>query len=241
MDVTNALLMIGIALPGILLMAKEEKNLMENLAPNEKVPPFWARMLNHLLLAVPFAFLGAYFIDRVGFPPLSLSGITLTVILLSLLCALLHLIYYYGYLLKRLDAETAMKVKASQRQLGIMTRLLYGGIVEEVIFRFGLMTFFVWVFHLMIDSLFISMWLGNGLAAILFALAHLPGMYQMKIPMTKQLLLYGNSTNVMVGLFCGWLYWTEGLAAAIVCHMMFHLVWYVYEKGFQSKTKAAPV
>ena len=226
----EALLITGILLPGIFLMAKNEKKLMDDLLPNEKVPPFWVRIMNHLIIAVPFAFLGAYFFSRAGFLHFSLKGITLTGILLSLICAILHLVYYYGYLIKNLEEETIVKIEKSRNQLGIMTRLLYGGIVEEVIFRFGLMSFFVWIFNLIIDSQLISMWIGNLLAAVLFALAHLPGIYQMKVTITKQLLIYGNSINIMVGLFCGWLYWKEGLLASIVCHMLFHFVWYVYEK-----------
>jgi hypothetical protein len=34
----------------------------------------------------------------------------------------------------------------------------------------------------------------------------------------------------MVGLLCGWLYWSEGFAAAILCHMLFHFVWFIFEK-----------
>lgn len=58
--------------------------------------------------------------------------------------------------------------------MGIFTRLFYGGIVEEVIFRFGLMSFFVRLGSLMLDHQLAAIWIGNLLAAIFFALIHLP-------------------------------------------------------------------
>ncbi|WP_090633717.1 CPBP family glutamic-type intramembrane protease [Neobacillus massiliamazoniensis] len=75
-----------------------------------------------------------------------------------------------------------------------------------------------------------AFWLGNIATAVIFALAHLPAIFQMKIKVTNTILIYSNSMNIMVGLCCGWLYWTQGFAAAVLCHILFHLVWYVFEK-----------
>lgn len=52
----------------------------------------------------------------------------------------------------------------------------------------------------------------------------------MKTPVTKTILFYSIGMNLVVSLVCGWFYWQHGLAAAIICHMLFHLVWYVFEK-----------
>jgi membrane protease YdiL (CAAX protease family) len=230
MRIVEILIMVALILPGIILMVFNEKKLIHDFLPDEKIPPFWVRMLNHFIMAVPLAVLGVFFYSKAGFTKPSFAGINETSLLLGLVCALVHVAYYYGYFIKKVDKDTIAKVDHSRKQLGIFTRLIYGGIVEEVIFRFGLMSFFVWIGNLVIDNQLISMWIGNLVAAILFALVHLPAIYQMKIKITKTLLIYSNSMNIMVGLFCGWLYWSEGLAAAILCHILFHLVWYFFEK-----------
>ena len=232
------LLMADITLPGIFLMVINEKKLIKDFLPDEKMPSFWSRFLSHLIMAVPFVILGIFFYSKAGFANLSFTGINGTSLLLSLVCALIHVAYYYGYFVRNVDKATIDRVEHSRKQLGILTRLFYGGIVEEVIFRFGLMSFFVWLGNLVIDNQLFSLWSGNLLAAILFALVHLPSIYQMKVKVTKTILIYSNSMNIMVGLVCGWLYWSEGLAASILCHMLFHLVWYFFEK---TKKVAVPL
>ncbi|WLR57751.1 CPBP family glutamic-type intramembrane protease [Mesobacillus subterraneus] len=110
------------------------------------------------------------------------------------------------------------------------TQVFYGGVIEEVVFRFGFMSFFTWLFNLWFSNILWSIWIANILAALLFALAHLPSVQQLKVTDTKLIYLYMNSTNAILGLVCGWLYWKEGLAAAIICHMTFHIVWFIAEK-----------
>jgi membrane protease YdiL (CAAX protease family) len=231
MRLVEILLAIVIALPGVILMAIKERKLIEDFLSEEKVPPYWARVLNHLIMVVPFAILGGFFYKKAGFTGLSFAGINATSLILGVFCALIHAAIYYGYFIKRIDKETNRKVEASRKQLGIWTRLFYGGIVEEVIFRFGLMSFFVWLGGTILPNEQISLWVGNLLAAILFALAHLPAIFQMKVTLSKAVFIYSISMNIMVGLFCGWLYWSGGLSAAILCHMLFHLVWYGFEKN----------
>lgn len=209
-------------------MTINEKKLMQELM--EKVPSFWLRLVNHMILALPFGLLGLFFFELAGFEVFSFEGINLFSITIGLACALIHVAVYYLYFKKNVSKETYIKAEKSRKQVGMLTRTLYGGVVEEIIFRFGLMTFFFWVLSLFISSDSLSFWIANLVASILFALAHLPGIYQMKVPITKPILIYTNGMNIMVGLFCGWLYWKEGLAAAIICHMFFHLIWFLFEK-----------
>jgi hypothetical protein len=230
MRIVELCVVVGLILPGILLMTIKEKKIIEEFMPNEIVPPILARVLNHLIMTVPFAVLGVYFSSKAGFTKALSDGINGTSLLLGLACALVHVAIYYLYFIKRVDPATNEKVERSRKQLGISTRLLYGGIVEEVIFRFGLLSFFGWLGHLFIENELVTLWIGNLLAAILFALMHLPAIFQMKLKVTKLIIIYSVSMNIMVGLFCGWLYWSEGLAAAILCHMLFHLVWFIFEK-----------
>jgi membrane protease YdiL (CAAX protease family) len=75
-----------------------------------------------------------------------------------------------------------------------------------------------------------SLRIRNLLAAVLFAFVHLPSFFQMKVTVSKLISIYLNRANIVVGLFYGWLYWSERFLAAILCHMLFHLLWYFFEK-----------
>lgn len=229
MNLMNFLAITCLLLPGILLMAKDEERLYQSLLKDEKLPAFGVRMLNHIILAFPLAILGLFFFESVGFAWISPNGISLWTVVISVAVALGNAAFYYLYFKQNVPKETYEKIEQS-RSLGILTRMFYGGILEEIVFRFGFMSFFAWLFHLWFSNILWSIWLANILAAVLFTLAHLPSVYQLKVTNTKLIFLYMNSANGILGLICGWLYWTEGLAAAIICHMTFHIVWYIAEK-----------
>jgi membrane protease YdiL (CAAX protease family) len=229
MNLNEMILIMVMLLPGICLMAKSEEKLYQELLKDTNIPSYSLRLFNHIILSYPFAFLGLFFYKIVGSEVFTIEALNRYSLSLSLLCALIHVAVYYFYFRKNVENETFTKVEKTRQQIGIVTRTLYGGVVEEIIFRFGMMSFFVWVCNFFIEDVDLSIWTANILASILFALAHLPGVYQMKVPVTKTIYLYTTSMNVMVGVFCGWLYWKEGLLAAIMCHMLFHLVWYVFE------------
>ncbi|TYS18504.1 CPBP family intramembrane metalloprotease [Rossellomorea vietnamensis] len=221
----------ALMLPGILLMALNEKGLYKEAVPEIEPPPFYLRLVNHMILAFPFAALGLFFYKRAGFhSPVFIQGVDGLSLLLGLLCALFNVAVYYLFFKKKTTAEIFEKLEKTRQQVWISTRCLYGGIVEEVIFRFGLMSFFVWAGNFVTDQPLLSVWIANLLASILFALAHLPAVYQMKISVTKPILFYSVGMNMVVGLTCGWLYWDNDLTAAVLCHMLFHLVWYGFEK-----------
>ncbi|MDR7239085.1 CPBP family glutamic-type intramembrane protease [Neobacillus drentensis] len=231
MNLYELLLIIVLLLPGLLLMAINEKNLYTNIFTDVPLPSFGLRFINHVILSVPFALLGLFFYKRAGFEDaFSLTGMDSPTLVLSLLCAFVNVIAYYFYFKKNVAETTYKEVEETRQQMWIGTRCFYGGIVEEVIFRFGIMSFFVWIGNLLTSPSILSIWAANLLASLLFSLAHLPGIYQMKAPVTKTILFYSFTMNLLVGLICGWLYWQNGLAAAIICHMLFHLIWYLFEK-----------
>lgn len=107
-------------------------------------------------------------------------------------------------------------------------RCINAAITEEIFFRLGLMTLFVWVMRLIIKSPAAhapSLWIGNMLAAILFAGAHLP---QISFE------VYGWSLFVPfvvmscgTGMIMGWLYMRYGLISAMIAHFTIDLVVYV--------------
>lgn len=113
----------------------------------------------------------------------------------------------------------------------LAARFLYGGITEEIVMRFGLMTFIVWLGSLIFKSLNTSVyWIGILIAAFLFALGHFPVVYQSISDPSTALLSYVIIGNMVGGIIFGWLYWRKGLEAAMLAHIFTHVVMVIAEQ-----------
>lgn len=103
--------------------------------------------------------------------------------------------------------------------------VLYGGIIEEVLLRFGLMSLIIWIAGKITKSvnsngIYIA---GIVIAAFLFAAGHLPAAAQMlglsPVSVIRTLLL-----NFLPGIGFGYLYWKHGLAYAMLGHISTHVI-----------------
>ncbi|MFC3958973.1 CPBP family intramembrane glutamic endopeptidase [Halovivax cerinus] len=115
-------------------------------------------------------------------------------------------------------------------------RLLYGGITEELLLRWGLLTVFAWAIHAgrvrfggvregtehgrLARS---SAWAAIVASAVLFGVGHLPALATIAEP-TAVLIVRTVVLNGVAGLGFGWLYWRSSLEAAMVAHATFHVV-----------------
>ena len=112
--------------------------------------------------------------------------------------------------------------------LNIMTRLMYGGITEEIIMRFGLMTFLVWIISKISNSKSNAVFLVAILiSSLLFALGHLPIVYSTVEVVSFGLVTYILIGNTVGGLVYGYLYWKKGLECSMISHMSTHLTFVV--------------
>lgn len=108
-------------------------------------------------------------------------------------------------------------------------RFLYGGITEEILLRWGVMTLLLWL-----GWRFGQGRRGNpktgwvvvaiGASALLFAIAHLPVLIAQGIPLTSLLLSYILVQNSLFALVAGFLYWRYGLESAMIAHLVAHVV-----------------
>ena len=113
-------------------------------------------------------------------------------------------------------------------EVPLATRILYGGISEELISRWGLMSLFVWIFWRLAAAGGAvpawCFWLGAAAAALLFAAGHLPMLYGLvgdPTPAQVTVVIVGNA---LPGLLFGWLFWRRGLEAAMLAHAWAHLI-----------------
>lgn len=115
-------------------------------------------------------------------------------------------------------------------ELSLAARFLYGGLTEEIMMRFGLMSLIVWLFSKIFKDLKpIVYWCGILIAAIIFALGHFPVAYQAVENPSAGLLTYILIGNTIGGVIFGWLYWKKGLEAAFIAHIFAHVVMVLVE------------
>jgi membrane protease YdiL (CAAX protease family) len=107
----------------------------------------------------------------------------------------------------------------------LAARLLYGGLTEEILMRFGLMTLIVWIASKLFRSTKpIVYWAGIIISSLLFALGHFPVAYQAVDNPSTGLLTYILLGNTIGGILFGWLYWKKGLESAFLAHIFAHII-----------------
>ncbi|MEL6136703.1 MAG: CPBP family intramembrane glutamic endopeptidase [Cyanobacteria bacterium J06628_6] len=119
--------------------------------------------------------------------------------------------------------------KSAETLLPPVTRFLYGGITEEILMRWGLMTLLVWLPWKFLQKSNGRVkagivWGAIAITALLFGIGHLPLLFELVPQASTFLVTYIIGLNALVGIAAGWLYWKRGLEAAIMAHMLFHLL-----------------
>lgn len=112
-------------------------------------------------------------------------------------------------------------------EMPLTTKLLYGGIVEELLLRWGIMSLFVWIAWRLAGRAAPvpawCFWAGMTAAALLFAAGHLPMLFFLLPEPPAVLVLMVIVGNALPGLLFGWLFWRRGLEAAMIAHALAHL------------------
>jgi len=113
--------------------------------------------------------------------------------------------------------------------LPLPVRLLYGGLTEEVLMRWGVMTVLVWLGWRVLQggrgrASAVVVGVGIGAGALVFGLAHLPAVQAVLGSLPPGLALLVVGANTAVGVIAGWLYHRHGLESAMVAHAGAHLL-----------------
>ena len=143
-----------------------------------------------------------------------------------------------------LTAEFISNAERFNALLPAAVRFLYGGLAEELLLRWGLMTLLVWAGS-RIAALFIRRKISDGevatgsanvppssaifiaaiiISAVVFGMGHLPVASLLAGGLTLPLVIYVISANSLFGIIAGFLYWRRGLEAAMIAHMFAHVV-----------------
>lgn len=228
----HVLLIIGLAGVASLLLAA-----FEQLVPGQQFS-FAMRLLlvQPAILTVAAVAVGQALAPKVGLgAPLVdawLQGCSLQAVrrrqvppalLVGLAVGLLMIAYAQVILPSVTDAATLAKMTAFT--LPLPTRIFYGGITEELLTRWGLMSFFAWALWRLGGKGKVRpaiLWAAIVIAAALFAAGHMPFLFAMTVQPQASLVITILLANPVPGLLFGWLFWRRGLEAAMLAHAFAH-------------------
>ncbi|WP_114521380.1 CPBP family intramembrane metalloprotease [Altererythrobacter sp. ZODW24] len=108
--------------------------------------------------------------------------------------------------------------------LPLAPRLLYGGISEEVISRWAILSVIMLGLIKIKVSTMTSFWIANLLAALLFAIGHFGVLFGVVESPSAFLITAVVIGNMVPGLLFGWLFASRGLEAAMLAHAGGHLI-----------------
>lgn len=107
----------------------------------------------------------------------------------------------------------------------LVTGILYGGITEEIMMRFGIMSALAWLFVQILGPARVRLacWIGNIGAAILFGVLHLPALAAAGIDIDAGIATRTIGLNAIGGLIYGWLFMRNALEDAMLGHAGTHV------------------
>lgn len=243
---------ILITVPGAIKSMKER--IMETVPEGKKIPSMALITIVGILQSSVFVLIasaaGTYFTPKIGLSAPFFEAIVeggkiwpalypqlLPALFLGIGGALIFVAAYYYIARPRLDSVTVLKMESLRMDLGISGRVLYGGIAEEVLIRWGLLSFIAWIGMILsggIDSP--VMWGAIIISGIIFGLGHVPSYIGAGCRKTPGFFAFMIVFNLYASLIFGWLFWQYGLVAAMIGHMLFHIVWYPFDLRFAGKS-----
>jgi len=132
----------------------------------------------------------------------------------------------YYLVAPRVDPGTFRAAEAVRMAMGLPARVAIGGIVEEIVYRWGLLALLAWIGVRLAGAAEPCVRWGSMVgAALLFGAGHLPGAARLSGRLTLGIVVVSLAVNGWLGLVAGWLVWNRGLAAAMIAHATAHVVW----------------
>ncbi|HZP88558.1 MAG TPA: CPBP family glutamic-type intramembrane protease [Burkholderiales bacterium] len=152
---------------------------------------------------------------RIAIAPIVISGLAGAIIGGAILLAAAE------YVRRRLP-EPAMKLDPP-----LSARLLYGGITEELLLRWGVMSVLAWLGARMAGSAQTSrlaMEIAIVASALLFGAGHLPTARAVFGGLTPRVVGYVLVANSAFGVMAGLLFWRYGIESAMLAHAGAHAI-----------------
>ncbi|HEY3052434.1 MAG TPA: CPBP family intramembrane glutamic endopeptidase [Thermoanaerobaculia bacterium] len=139
-----------------------------------------------------------------------------------------------GILIVAFSSLAPSELKAVQKTFDVplIARVLYGGLTEELLLRWGVMTLLLWIAWRFFQrragspkSLWV--WLAIIMSALAFGAGHLPAAAMLIGTLRSGVVVSVVAVNAVFGILAGYLFWRYGLEAAMIAHAFAHTLNYV--------------
>lgn len=196
-------------------------------------------LINPLILLIISITVGNLLAQKVGFTSTLYQRVTENVSLrISLTphlktgllwgCGLALTITAIEWIIQPWIPESLHLTKETRSLENTIAGVMYGGIVEELLLRWGLMTLFVWIGWRIFQReratpTSVVIWISIILSAILFAIGHM-GVTSLLAPLTPMVLFRMILLNGIAGIVFGWLFWKKSLEVAMIAHSIVHIM-----------------
>lgn len=235
------LLLTLLCVPGVLALLPATAKMAETLppgSPSVTVMLIITVVQTTIMLGI-FALIGSFLAPKVGFKAPGLTGsLAQTIrqnapfalivgILFSALTILLE-----ATLFRSSVPDSLYMLGAKPALFDLVPSLLYGGIAEEIMMRWGLLSLVTWALYRLfqrgkgaVHPAFV--WIAVIGAAVAFGFAHLPAVQALVPEVTTGLMIRTVIQNALPGILFGWLFTRRGLESAMLAHMGMHIGMFV--------------
>lgn len=129
-------------------------------------------------------------------------------------------------------APQELKALPVDFELPLWLRALYGGMTEELLLRWGLMSLLLWLMWRFFQDRKdapqpIYVLLAVLISSLIFGAGHLPAAAAMSGGLTPGVIIYVLAVNASFGILSGYLFWRSGLEAAMIAHAIAHVIMYI--------------
>ncbi|MFI4918393.1 MAG: CPBP family intramembrane glutamate endopeptidase [Legionellales bacterium] len=148
---------------------------------------------------------------------------------------LVFLALYYGVVSRILDKHSLQVMTELRHALGLGGCVLYGGIVEEILARWGLMNlsgFFLMAFIKQNNLYVVST--SILLSGLIFAVGQVPAYLAAGCVASRRFIYSIVLLSLWQSFVFGFVFWQYGLVAAMLAHVLFHVGWSIYESLFRA-------
>lgn len=243
-----ALILVALCIPGVWLMSRFTARELGDRSDAQvsKQTLFTLTFLQTIVIVSLAVAAGIYFGGAIGLTDPFLEGLGRgelnltnllqqlgTGIVAGILCATGWVVSYYAFIRPRIDTVSIQISEQVRQQLGLAARVMSGGINEEIIFRWGMLSLTMWGMLQLTTSETTAFWISILATGLVFGLAHLPGLLAKGCIPSPFLIASTLLGNIWVSIICGYLFWQYGIIAAILVHMLFHIIWYPLELKYK--------
>lgn len=112
--------------------------------------------------------------------------------------------------------------------ISLLARVLYGGLTEELLARWGMMSVLLWLAWRLLQRRrgsprAVSAWFAIAASAVVFAVGHLPATLAIAGALTANVVAFVLGANTAFGILFGYLFWRRGLECAMLAHALAHV------------------